>query len=117
MNFKKLIGGFAAVALSATLFSVSVDALGAKPYIDERTPGKDYFPEMHPESLVARAATMQAEVVKRRKAGDQNVFFFDALHEGCGEDFWEGYVDGCHLNDLGFYRLANAICPVVKALL
>ena len=43
MNFKKLIGGFAAVALSATLFSVSVDALGAKPYIDERTPGKDYF--------------------------------------------------------------------------
>jgi len=26
-------------------------------------------------------------------------------------------VDGCHLNDLGFYRLAHAIAPVVKALL
>ena len=81
------------------------------------TPGREYFPEMHPESLNARAATMQAEVQKRRKAGDQNVFFFDALHEGLGEDFWEGYVDGAHLTDLGFYRLAQAIAPLIKVIL
>ncbi|MBP5300159.1 MAG: hypothetical protein J6Y80_02025 [Victivallales bacterium] len=53
----------------------------------------------------------------RRVAGDRCIFFFDAFHEGLGEDFWEGLVDGVHLNDLGNYRLANAIFPIVKALL
>ena len=81
------------------------------------TPGKEYFPEMHPESLNSRAATMQEEAQKRRKAGDLNIFFFDALHESMGEDFWEGYVDGAHLTDLGFYRVAQAIAPLLKVIL
>ena len=60
---------------------------------------------------------MKDEACKRRAAGDLNVFFFDALHEGLGEDFWEGYVDGAHLTDLGFYRLAQAIAPLLKVIL
>ena len=43
MNIKKLVGGFAAVVLASTLASVSVSATAGKPYIEERTPGKDYF--------------------------------------------------------------------------
>lgn len=60
---------------------------------------------------------MQEEAQKRRKAGDLNIFFFDALHESMGEDFWEGYVDGAHLTDLGFYRVAQAIAPLLKVIL
>ena len=54
---------------------------------------------------------------KRCADGDLRIFFFDAFHESCGEDFWEGYVDGAHLTDLGFYRLAQAIAPLIKVIL
>ncbi|MBQ5330319.1 MAG: hypothetical protein J6F31_03605 [Oscillospiraceae bacterium] len=43
MDLKKLVGGFAAVVLTASVASMSVDALGAKEYIDQRTPGTDFF--------------------------------------------------------------------------
>ena len=74
--------------------------------------------EIAPDKTHEEKTDYMVETCRKRRAdGDLRIFFFDALHEGCGEDFWEGYVDGCHLNDQGFYRLANAICPVVKALL
>lgn len=81
------------------------------------TPGAEYLPEMHPESLDARAAMMRDEARRRRGAGDRNIFFFDALHEGLGGNFWECWVDGVHLTDLGFDRLARAIAPTLKAIL
>lgn len=50
------------------------------------------------------------------KDGDKNVYFVD------GKDFFEGIrdlatVDGCHPNDLGFYRMTGAIEPVIKSIL
>ena len=48
------------------------------------------------------------------KAGDRNVYFIDGetlfgkdMHDGCT-------VDGCHPNDLGFYRMYQHVLPVLK---
>ncbi len=49
--------------------------------------------------------------------GDKNVYFVD------GKTLWEGLnpndctVDGCHPNDLGFFRMFEKICPVLEKLL
>ena len=80
------------------------------------TPGKTYLANLPGDSR-EKAAICEAEAARRNAAGDPDVHYFDALRKGCGEDFWECYVDGCHLNDMGFYRLAHAIRPVVETLL
>ena len=81
------------------------------------TPGKDYMPEMAPERFDEKAKIMRDEAKKRREAGDQNLYLFDALHDSLGEDFWECYVDGAHLTDMGFYRIAQAVVPFLKVIL
>ena len=51
------------------------------------------------------------------KKGDKNVYFVD------GKDFFGERdrhlctVDTCHPNDLGFYRMAKCIYPVLKGIL
>lgn len=50
-------------------------------------------------------------------SGDKNVYFIDGetLFEG---DFYESCTsDGCHPNDLGFYRMANKIGAVIAQVL
>ena len=81
------------------------------------TPGKEYMPEMAPQRFESKSKVMRDEFDKRHQAGDQNVYFFDALHDSLGEDFWECYVDGAHLTDMGFYRIAQAVSPIIKAIL
>ena len=52
-----------------------------------------------------------------RAAGDENVYFID------GETFYGDAdrqlcsIDGCHPNDLGFYRMATVIRPVLQKIL
>jgi len=49
-----------------------------------------------------------------KNEGDENVYFID------GETLFEGplrdscTVDGCHPNDLGFFRMAQVIGKVIK---
>ncbi|MBP5299919.1 MAG: hypothetical protein J6Y80_00810 [Victivallales bacterium] len=81
------------------------------------TPGRGALELAFEANYPEKTSYMRETCQRRREAGDLRIFFFDALHDGLGEDFWEGYVDGAHLNDLGFYRYAYAIFPVVKALL
>ena len=81
------------------------------------TPGRGALEIVPDKTHEEKTDYLRQTCQKRCADGDLRIFFFDAFHESCGEDFWEGYVDGCHLNDLGFYRLAHAIAPVVKALL
>ena len=65
---------------------------------------------------------LRRDIVKRTwetamKAGDRHVCFLDGtqmLHL-CGGDC--GTVDNCHPNDLGFYCMAKALEPVLKAVL
>lgn len=47
-------------------------------------------------------------------AGDKNVYFIDGAELFGGKDRTECTVDGCHPNDLGFYRMAQTVLPVLK---
>ena len=65
---------------------------------------------------IEAARVVQAETVARRRAdGDANLHFLDGANL-LGEDFEECTVDGAHPTDLGFYRMAKALCPVVRQL-
>lgn len=51
------------------------------------------------------------------KAGDKNVYFIDG-ELLFGEKSWDSCtVDGAHPNDLGQYRMAEVIAPIIKAAL
>ncbi len=65
---------------------------------------------------------LRRDIVKRTwetavQAGDRHVYFIDGttmLHLFGGDS---GTVDNCHPNDLGFYCMAKALEPVLKAVL
>ena len=60
---------------------------------------------------------MQRKLVARlRKEGDSNICFFDGSAL-LGKDYWECSVDGVHPTDLGFSRMADGICPIIKRIL
>jgi len=67
--------------------------------------GRPDAPDVHPDTVASRG--YQRELIARlRAAGDRNVHFIagDTL---LGDDWDECMMDGCHLNDLGFYRMAE----------
>jgi hypothetical protein len=51
-----------------------------------------------------------------RNKGDKNIHFCDASGF-FGDDFDECTVDGVHPTDLGFYRIAESLAPVIKKIL
>lgn len=52
--------------------------------------------------------------LKAKENGDVNVFFIDG-ERLFGEEDWDCCTgDSCHPNDLGFYRMAKAILPVLR---
>ena len=56
----------------------------------------------------------QRQVVEqRRAAGDNNLYFIDGL-KMLGVDWGECMMDGCHFNDLGFYRFAENLNRNIK---
>jgi len=61
--------------------------------------------------------TMQIELVdKLRRAGDRHIHFIDGA-QLLGHDYDECTVDGIHPTDLGFYRMAAGLAPIIEALL
>ena len=50
-------------------------------------------------------------------AGDKNVYFVDGLeaYKEIGVEYC--VVDNAHPNDLGFYRMAKTVFPVLKKIL
>ncbi|WP_127579774.1 SGNH/GDSL hydrolase family protein [Paenibacillus koleovorans] len=55
-------------------------------------------------------------VEQRRAAGDRHIHFLDGAGL-LGEDYEECTVDGSHPTDLGFWRMAERIAPVIRGLL
>lgn len=55
-------------------------------------------------------------VARLRKAGDRHIRFLDGSNL-LGRDYWECSVDGVHPTDLGFFRMAAGIEPVITRLL
>ena len=74
-----------------------------------------------PEPVLVGNALLSRDVIKKTctdsmEKGDQNVYFLDgpALMKLAGFD---GTVDNCHPNDLGFYSMAEAVIEVLKPVL
>ena len=64
------------------------------------------------DSYLARQ--FQREVIgKRRAAGDSNLYFINGI-KLLGVDWDECMMDGCHFNDLGYYRFAENLNKDIK---
>jgi hypothetical protein len=68
------------------------------------------------ENHAKTRALQRGEVERRQAAGDANIFFHDGITL-LGDDFDECTVDGCHPTDLGFYRMAQGMLPVLNTVL
>ncbi len=64
-----------------------------------------------------RRKTIMQSYIKALETGDKNVYFIDGDSLFAGNEFDACTVDGCHPNDLGFYRMARGMMPILKALL
>jgi hypothetical protein len=49
--------------------------------------------------------------------GDPNVYFVDGASIFAGDESDGCTVDGCHPNDLGFYRFSRALLPIFERIL
>lgn len=65
----------------------------------------------------ARRDIIRATWENAVKAGDRNVWFIDGETFYGAEDRDLCTVDGCHPTDLGFYRMAKTVYPVLDAIL
>ena len=75
------------------------------------------FPYFNAENI--RINSRRREIIRRTyenavAAGDKNVFFIDGETLFGEADFDLCTVDGCHPNDLGFYRMYRKVLPVLK---
>ncbi|MBR5900561.1 MAG: hypothetical protein IKZ38_04115 [Clostridia bacterium] len=64
-----------------------------------------------------RKAVIKATYDKAVEQGDKNVYFVDGETLLPKENLANCTVDGCHLNDFGFYFMAKNLYPLLKKLL
>ncbi len=67
-----------------------------------------------PEDTRARRAIIFETYQTAMEAGDRHVYFINGHELFTLTDRDACTVDGTHPNDLGFYRMAQGICPVLK---
>ena len=79
-----------------------------------------YLTELYDEEMCAKRVhyrEFQRKVVEnRRLAGDQNIYFYNG-HDLYDEYFDEYTVDFIHPTDLGFWKMAQGLYPVLKNIL
>ncbi len=73
--------------------------------------------DSHPADAEARRNAIRRTYQNAVSAGDAHVFWLDGESFFGVSDRAECTVDGCHPNDLGFMRMAQAVYPVLKAAL
>lgn len=70
--------------------------------------------KLHPSIFIPRKEAVLEAYNKAVSTGDKNVYFVDGTNL-FGNDCWDlCTVDGCHPNDLGFYRMAEGISKTIK---
>jgi len=73
--------------------------------------------EVYTDDFRARREVVRATYCAAVDAGDKNVYFID------GETFYGDSdrnlcsFDDCHPNDLGFFRMASVVRPVLEGIL
>ncbi len=78
------------------------------------------FPYFNQESIAIN--TRRREIIRRTwenavASGDKKVFFIDGKTLFAGADRDLCTVDGCHPNDLGFYRMYRKVLPLLRQVL
>ena len=71
--------------------------------------------DQNPEVNGQRRAVIFKTYENAKNNGDRHVYFVDGQTLFGDSDRDACTVDGCHPNDLGFYRMAQAIYPALKA--
>jgi hypothetical protein len=79
-----------------------------------------FFPHMNFDQVVfeqirEKNETLQRIYQEQKNKGDRNTYYLKA-DKLIGED-QESTVDGVHLTDLGFLRMAESMCPVIRKLI
>ena len=74
-------------------------------------------PDYHHKCDWERRATVFETFKKAIALGDENVYFIDGASLFGGDESDACTVDGTHPNDLGFYRMAEGITPIIKHIL
>ena len=75
-------------------------------------------PERNPlNNYVDRREIIRRTYLDALDAGDRNIYFIDGGELFAGEEWDACTVDGCHPNDLGFYRMAMRIEEALRPLL
>ncbi len=69
------------------------------------------------QNYVERREVIKNTLKKAKELGDKNVYFIDGETLFGTKDRDACTVDDCHPNDLGFYRMAETIYPVLKNIL
>ena len=72
---------------------------------------------LDPKGMRPRLEIIRRTYLTAKAEGDEKIWFLpgDRIYEG---DHWDTCtVDGCHPNDLGFYRMATTIEPYLKEML
>ena len=82
------------------------------PVIMLSKPDFDYDPEAN-----ERRKVIYQTFINARYSGDKNVFYIDGKSLFGSHDRHACTSDGCHPNDLGFYRMAEEIEPYIKEFL
>lgn len=73
--------------------------------------------ENNPTYSRQRLEVVRSTYKKALKSGDKNVYFIDGRTLFGKADRENCTVDGCHPNDLGFYRMAQKIDKMIKKIL
>ena len=64
--------------------------------------------------MIRRREIIRATYRRAVENGDRNVYFIDGETLFGGDLYDSCTVDGCHPNDLGFYRMYKHVLPVLK---
>ena len=76
----------------------------------------NFYPRVNRDDI-ERRAIIRRTYENAVRAGDCNVAFIDGETLFAGDRRWDCTVDLCHPNDLGFYRMATVIEPVLRRLI
>lgn len=72
---------------------------------------------LHKGDFYKRREIILRNFEQAKAEGDENLYFVDGATLFGEEDHLECSVDGTHPNDLGFYRMAQTLRPVLKEML
>ena len=89
--------------------------------IRNKNPELPYIMITHPSKginePVNRRKIIMESYLKALDKGDKNVYYIDGDSLFAGYEYDSCTVDGCHPNDLGLYRMAQGILPILKEIL